>query len=357
MTELKTKTNEYFAAANGFNGFESFFQEIFNPQLFEYIYILKGGPGTGKNSLMKNLHESLNGKCDAIDLIYCSSDIKSLDGIIFEYNGKKAAVIDGTAPHTTDPKYPGAVDKIINLSDAWCESTLKAHRERIAKISDLKERAYQSAYSYLKIAKSIDESVETIIRKIFTLDYAYTINELISKEEISHSNNTKKLIEAFGAGGFYRLKPNEGKRTHYTVGIYGSERVFYKLLAEQLEKKNISYERYPFVLKNDDNIGLVTTASQTLFVNLNGAPTDESDIIDTSRFLDQTELAKEKNRLEFLWREREIMLWNSVSEFKAASNYHFELEKIYTASMNFSKTDKIKEKILSGIIKSLQIKN
>ena len=39
---------EYFAAANSYEGFISFFDNIFNSEKFDRIYVIKGGPGTGK---------------------------------------------------------------------------------------------------------------------------------------------------------------------------------------------------------------------------------------------------------------------------------------------------------------------
>ena len=45
----------YFGAANGYSGFRSQFGEIFNSHNMEKLYILKGGPGTGKSTLLKRI--------------------------------------------------------------------------------------------------------------------------------------------------------------------------------------------------------------------------------------------------------------------------------------------------------------
>ena len=105
---------EYFAAANGFNGFRSYFGEIFNRCDFSRVYILKGGPGTGKSTLMKRIRGEFSSKlrCESI---LCSSDPKSLDGIIIEKGSNRVAILDGTSPHEEDARFPGAVDEIINL--------------------------------------------------------------------------------------------------------------------------------------------------------------------------------------------------------------------------------------------------
>lgn len=38
----------YFAAANSGEGFYSFFGEVFDRKQLDKIYLLRGGPGTGK---------------------------------------------------------------------------------------------------------------------------------------------------------------------------------------------------------------------------------------------------------------------------------------------------------------------
>ena len=45
----------YFASANGYRGFRSYFNEVFAEEGLDKLFILKGGPGTGKSTLMKRL--------------------------------------------------------------------------------------------------------------------------------------------------------------------------------------------------------------------------------------------------------------------------------------------------------------
>ena len=107
------KTKKYFAAANGYDGFISYFDKVFDPRDFTKIYILKGGPGTGKSSLMRKILTIAEGHGAICEAILCSSDKDSLDGIICKNGDKQIAVIDGTAPHERDTVLPGAVDELI----------------------------------------------------------------------------------------------------------------------------------------------------------------------------------------------------------------------------------------------------
>jgi hypothetical protein len=80
------------------------------------------------------------------ELIYCSSDPRSLDGVIISANGKKIAVIDSTSPHERDAKIPGATDEIINLGEHFDIGWLTANREAI--ISKSRSKANAWIYPY-----------------------------------------------------------------------------------------------------------------------------------------------------------------------------------------------------------------
>ena len=141
---MNENTHCFFAASNSYDGFVSYFSEIFSPENYEKIYILKGGPGTGKSSFMKAIINAFKEKEVNYEAIYCSSDPKSLDGLILEHSSKKIAIVDGTAPHSTDPTYPGAIEKIVNLGDFWNEKLLQSNTEKIKELSARKKQFYQT---------------------------------------------------------------------------------------------------------------------------------------------------------------------------------------------------------------------
>ena len=70
----------YFACANSSRGFCNYFES--NLQGLERLYILKGGPGTGKSTLMKEIGADFYDLGYDIEFIYCSSDPSSLDGVL-----------------------------------------------------------------------------------------------------------------------------------------------------------------------------------------------------------------------------------------------------------------------------------
>lgn len=349
---MNENTRNFFAAANGFDGFVSYFNEIFNPREYEKIFILKGGPGTGKSSFLKNVIQSFQSKDSAhFEVIFCSSDPKSLDGVIIEKNGRKIALLDGTAPHITDPIFPGAVEKIINLGDSWNESLLENNSDIIKKLANSKAMAYQNAYEYLAVAKICDTLVSSSVKKAFSLIEDKIINDIFDKN--NRYDTTIKIIplNAFGKQGFFELAPTSYNfdRAFQVVGIYGSEYLFmnevFNLAKRYSQKVIIS----PSPL-DKNKIDSIYLEQEKTYIYIGKKFYKENTItVDTSKYIDLKSLDINKNKIETLYKEREAMLWCATDEFSKAYTAHDGLEKIYSAAMNFKKNDKLLKKVCQQI--------
>ena len=92
---------EYFLGANSPSGFYSLYSHLLNPEQARAIYILKGGAGCGKSTLMRKVAALMEQAGFQTEYILCSGDPDSLDAVIFPQ--LKAAIVDGTAPHDTAP--------------------------------------------------------------------------------------------------------------------------------------------------------------------------------------------------------------------------------------------------------------
>ena len=139
-----------FAAANTKDGFYDFFDQIIDFKNNKNVYLIKGGPGTGKSTFLKNIAKKADSKGMTVEKIHCSSDSDSLDGVkIFD---KSIALIDATSPHCYDPSYPGAFDNIINMGAFWDAKKLEKSKNEIKNISDDIKKCYESAYHFLSAA-------------------------------------------------------------------------------------------------------------------------------------------------------------------------------------------------------------
>lgn len=119
----------YFLGANAPTGFCSRFDAMYDPQSDWRCVILKGGPGSGKSTLLRRFAERARAQGKQLELIYCSSDPRSLDAVILPEEHRCMA--DGTAPHTLEPKLPGACEMLFNPGDYWDAEKLFEQRAEI----------------------------------------------------------------------------------------------------------------------------------------------------------------------------------------------------------------------------------
>ncbi|MGN0492206.1 MAG: ATPase, partial [Acutalibacteraceae bacterium] len=141
---------KYFLAANSCEGFCSAFADSYDADGEWRVFIIKGGPGTGKSSFMKYLAARAADKGEKILLCPCSSDPDSLDAVIMPE--KKLAVMDGTAPHTVDPAFPGACEKILNFGEFWDDSAFLADKRQIIETTRLNKALHKTASRYMRAA-------------------------------------------------------------------------------------------------------------------------------------------------------------------------------------------------------------
>jgi predicted ABC-type ATPase len=121
-------------------GFFSYYDKVIDAYDLKKLYILKGGSGVGKSTFMKKFGAAFTG--ENIDYLHCSADKDSLDGIILP--DKRIGIIDGTAPHIIDVKYPGVIDETVNLGEYIIWENVGATKESIDKINAAKKQHYQN---------------------------------------------------------------------------------------------------------------------------------------------------------------------------------------------------------------------
>ena len=109
-----------FAASNSCEGFRNYYNEIFTDTSVDRLYVIKGGPGTGKSHFMRVVARRARERGYTVTEYLCSSDPASLDGLLLSKAGcATLGLLDGTPPHVREPAVPGARDEIVNLGAFW----------------------------------------------------------------------------------------------------------------------------------------------------------------------------------------------------------------------------------------------
>ena len=332
----------YFAAANSYKGFISYFDKVFDSKDYDRIFVLKGGPGTGKSSLMRRVSEYFSQNNFYVEEILCSSDPSSLDGVIGTNNGRKFAIIDGTAPHERDAVIPGTIDENINLGNSWDERWLIGKRTEILNLTKEKKNAYETAYNYLKIAGKCDEVASAVISNKFDVFKAKSKAENILSDLIAEENGEIKtrLLSSFGRYGKYDLKACENVfDARITVSNDGY--LFLKYCADFLKQNRVDITLFPSPLCPEKLDALLLNNTKLLIRISDNAE------INSEEFISLSPLDKERIRVASEMHAE--LMTEAARWFKIASEIHASLEDIYSSAMDFTKNDLILSEITAKI--------
>ena len=151
----------FFLGANSPSGFYSLYDQMLDPDTARRVFLLKGGAGCGKSSLMKRAAAALEDMGENVEYIRCSGDPDSLDAVIFPR--LKAAIVDATAPHVMEPRLPGVVESYVNLGRFYDHAALAGRREEIAAATKGYQSHYKRAYRCLTAAAQLQEDNRSLL--------------------------------------------------------------------------------------------------------------------------------------------------------------------------------------------------
>ena len=77
------QVTHFFVGANSGAGFQNLFSELVDVERAKDLMILKGGPGVGKNTFMREIGRTMEAAGAQVEYLWCSGDPDSLDGVVF----------------------------------------------------------------------------------------------------------------------------------------------------------------------------------------------------------------------------------------------------------------------------------
>ena len=345
--------DRYFAASNSARGFYNRFDEIFVPRSLGKLYILKGGPGTGKSRFMNECASAAEQAGHKVEYFYCSSDPASLDGIIID---GICAVVDGTPPHSVDPMYPGCVDSIINLGDFWNEKMLEEKRNDIISLCDEKKKWYRDAYRFLEASELVESEIRREMHELSDIPKMRgAVNRLFSKIKPGTAFEKRlRLVNSVGMQGRYGFDTfiKKAKHNFYILDIAESAYILLtEIYKKAVEKKLSVYVSYSPV--SVDVIDSIYLPSQSICFSVIKSKRDigENDkLINMARFIDKKGLSQIKGRIKFSLRCRDALVSEALSRLDEAKKAHFALEDIYVAAMDFERKEFMTKEWINKII-------
>ena len=360
------KMMHYFAGGNTARGYYSLFDS--NLAGLNRIFILKGGPGIGKSTLMKEIGNNWLKKGFNTEFIHCSFDPDSIDGIILPQF--KIGIVDGTAPHVIEPKIPGAVEEYVNLGEAWDTNVLAQHKNTISELSEQISSGFRKAYETFSEALKVHDDWEKIYIENMDFDKANRLTKKIIGDffgKITLNKEAEVRHRFLGAAtpkGAVDFVPNltaELSKRYFIKGRPGSGKsTMLKKIAAEGEKRGFDLEIFHCGFDPNSldmiiirELGLAifdSTSPHEYFPSRSG-----DEIIDMYEslivsgtdeiFADQIAVVSKKYKTKMA----------EATEFLArAKSFHNEIETIYTNATDFSIVEDHKDHIKKEILRFVE---
>lgn len=350
---------KYFAASNSAGGFKNYFGEIFAKA--DYIYIIKGGPGTGKSSFMRAAAEAATVRGGRVELYFCSSDPDSIDGVLIHERDRLVGILDGTSPHVREPKYPGAYDEIINLGAFWNRELLVKQKNEIIALSDRKSAEYKNAYTFLRSVGNLRAVSDSLVSCAVDFDKM----RAAAKRLLSHIPELREgnarlfpaLIDSISMNGRVRFDTFEkrAKKLYSVTDSYGVGHMFLDCIAELLQKYDadvrVSYD--PVCSCHVD--GIFIEGIDVAFVLCDGADDrlhraesedpdfDSPALVNVKRFINADNLRENRSEIRYTAHLAQNSLDGALHSLAKAKIYHFLLEDIYGKAMHWRQKDEFEK--------------
>ncbi|MBS4212505.1 MULTISPECIES: PRK06851 family protein [Neobacillus] len=355
------KVKNYFAGGNTARGFHNLYDS--NLQGLDRLFILKGGPGTGKSSLMKKIGKEWVEKGYDIELLHCSSDNNSIDGVIIP--ALKVGIVDGTAPHVIEPKAPGAVEEYINLGEAWNAKALSAQKKVIQKLTNQISEAFATAYATFKEALEIHDDWEKIYINSMNFQKAdqltkKLIETFFGKMRLSKQADVRhRFLGAATPKGAVDFVPNlteDIQKRYFIKGRPGSGKsTMLKKLAAAAEERGVDVEIYHCGF-DPNSLDMCIFRELGIAIFDSTAPHEYFPSRDGDEIIDMYEILIEQgtdeifadfiSKISTKYRNK---MTEATSWLAKAKELHDELEAIYISAMDFTVVEKIQTKIASEI--------
>ena len=346
---------QYFLGANAPGGFFSLYDQLLPPEQAQVIYILKGGPGCGKSTLMRRIGGWAGEAGLETECILCSGDPDSLDAVILP--GLGAAIVDGTAPHVVEPKYPGAVERYVNMGDCYDGEALRPLKGEIMDCMRGYKGCYQRAYRCLDAAAEIMEDqrsalcTELLSQKLAKRAAGILSRELPRRASARPGQVKQRFLGAVTHQGTVCLYGTAQAQCDKIYILSDSCGLAHELLLPLLTgavERGFDVVACPDPMAPDRLAHLLIPQLELAFLTaLPGCSFPEKPYrcIRMEAAADEELLRRNRPRLRFAKKVSAALVEEAVSSLSQAKAMHDDLEGIYNPHVNFALVEEFAQKL------------
>lgn len=350
-------TKHFFTCGNTAKGFRNLFRS--NIQSLTKLFILKGGPGTGKSTIMKKIGKELETLQYDVEYVHCSSDPDSLDGVIVPKLG--VGIVDGTAPHVIEPTAPGAIEEYVNLGVSWDTDKLETHAKEILDIQNKIKQCYEKAYDEFAKGLKVHDEWEKIYIENMNFSKADELTEEVINKLFgtTHLNKTSCIKDRFFGGStpygsinFVENITESIAQNYFIKGRPGSGKsTMLKKILERAKSLGIDVEVYHCGF-DPDSLDMLLFPELNICIFDSTAPheyfpsRDGDSVIDMyAELINANTDETYKTEISDIAARYKLCINKGTAHLAMAKDYHDKLEKFYIEATDF--------KVIDGIYKDL----
>ena len=326
----------FFAASNSGRGFKNYYEQVFGRA--DRIFVVMGGPGTGKSRFMRDVAEHAVTAGWAAEYYYCSSDPATLDGVLLKKQESLVAIIDGTPPHPWVPTLPGVREEIVNLGAFWNSEKLMAAGEEIRALAEKRAGLWRMVYRWLAGCLDMCEVIKSVGAACCDLSALRAGAEAILAGVPDGEKWSVRLalISSVGMAGsvFSEDFINKASTLFVIKDRYMTSHMLLDEVFRLAEVKRLSVMVSYDPVDADRADGLFIEDSKTALVVSEHSFARESINISMDEFITPPD-KKTRARAEYAERCRAAMLAGAIDVLGDIRTCHFQLEEIYTSAMDF----------------------
>ncbi|MBQ7669393.1 MAG: hypothetical protein IJS45_01585 [Clostridia bacterium] len=346
---LSVGANFRFYGANSGTGYVNTPDERLKEQNCDVKVLIKGGPGTGKSTFIKKFADAAKDSGYGVTRYLCSSDPHSLDAALVEREGCRIVICDATSPHVCDMEYPGARSVIFDLTEFWDRSSLARERDRIVELSEKKRMTYGMAYRSLRAANETQKVADSLSETFFSYRKAEGFCErTVSKYKSDGGEFLPGYTSSLSMSGAVRLDSFDAESSYriFLDDHVGAAKLLLSLLLQKFRERGIGCAVSLDPLDGSVE-SILTSKSGILWTRCLNEKADK--VINCERFVIKPD-PKLKSRLKLADRCVCSLVGEALSFLSDASKYHFELEKIYSAAVDFNRSERSALERIYGIL-------
>ena len=349
----------YYLGANTPSGFYSLYDQLIDPETARDVRILKGGPGCGKSTLMKQVGGALEEQGYAVEYIRCSGDPDSLDAVVIPALG--AAVVDGTAPHVVEPKYPGLVESYVDLGACYDRAALQAVDPELKGCMKGYKACYSRAYRCLTAAAQLEEDVRALlVTPALEAKMAKRARGILSREIKGAGDQAGRAVQRF-LGGItwqgvlreYGTVEAQCSKVYELGDTYGLAHTMLTCLAAGAMAAGHDVVACPDPLFPDRMAHLLIPSLSLAFVSTTPElpwPHRPYRRIRLDAMADGELLRRSRARLRFSRKVTAALLEEAVDALGQAKAMHDELEGLYNPHVDFDQVHQRGEEIIEAFL-------